>query len=106
MHAGLKEESPLKKVTSQMFLGEDNFIEKLRGFIRGKETLKEIPRVQRYVTRPSLEEMFKEKKVKGKPVYRAHVTYGYTLKEIAEHLGVHYTTISRAVKRVEDEREK
>jgi REP element-mobilizing transposase RayT len=107
VRAGVKEDSLLKKVTGQMFLGEDNFIEKLRGFIRGKETLKEIPRVQRYITRPSLEEMFKEKRVKDKTVkdktvYRAHVTYGYTLKEIAEYLGVHYTTISRAVKRVED----
>jgi REP element-mobilizing transposase RayT len=104
VHAGVKEESPLKKVTGQMFLGGDNFIEKLRGFIRGKETLKEIPRVQRYITRPSLEKMFRGKTVKDKTVYRAHVTYGYTLKEIAEYLGVYYTTISRAVKRVEDEK--
>jgi len=104
VRAGVKEDSLLKKVRGQMFLGEDNFIEKLRGFIRGKETLKEIPRVQRYITRPSLEKMFRGKRVKDKTVYRAHVTYGYTLKEIAEYLGVHYTTISRAVKRVEDEK--
>lgn len=104
VRAGLKEESPMKKVRGQMFLGEDNFIERLRGFIKGKETLKEIPRVQRYITRPTLEKIFKEKTVKDKAVYKAHVTCGYTLKEIAEYLGVHYTTISRAVKRVEDER--
>ncbi|MEK6582685.1 MAG: helix-turn-helix domain-containing protein [Nitrospirota bacterium] len=30
--------------------------------------------------------------------------YGYTLKDVAEHLGVHYATISRAVKRVEKRR--
>jgi len=27
--------------------------------IRGKETLKEIPRMQRYITRPSLEDILK-----------------------------------------------
>jgi DNA-binding NarL/FixJ family response regulator len=27
------------------------------------------------------------------------VRYGYTLKEIAGHLGVHYATVSRALKR-------
>jgi len=27
--------------------------------------------------------------------------YGYTLKEIAEHMDVHYTTVSRAINRIE-----
>ncbi|MBI5182128.1 MAG: helix-turn-helix domain-containing protein, partial [Nitrospirae bacterium] len=34
-------------------------------------------------------------------IYHAHVRYGYTLKEIADYLGIHYTTISKAVKEVE-----
>jgi DNA-binding MarR family transcriptional regulator len=32
--------------------------------------------------------------------------YGYTLKDIAEYIGVHYTTVSRAVKKIEREDEK
>jgi DNA-binding MarR family transcriptional regulator len=28
----------------------------------------------------------------------AHLSYGYTLKEIADHMGLHYTTVSKAVK--------
>jgi len=27
--------------------------------------------------------------------------YGYTLKDIAEYIGVHYTTVSRAIKKIE-----
>jgi len=34
-------------------------------------------------------------------IYIAHLEYAYTLKEIAEYLGIHYTTVSRAVKRTE-----
>ncbi|GAB6082842.1 hypothetical protein JCM30471_17560 [Desulfuromonas carbonis] len=34
-------------------------------------------------------------------VYRAYVDYGYAMKEIAEVLGAHYATVSRAVKRAE-----
>ena len=30
---------------------------------------------------------------------RAHLDYGYTLKQIALALGIHYTTVSRAIKR-------
>jgi len=32
--------------------------------------------------------------------------YGYTLKDIAEYIGVHYTTVSRVIKKIEREDEK
>ncbi len=34
-------------------------------------------------------------------IYIAYATYGYTLKEIADYLDVHYAIVSRAIKRVE-----
>jgi len=46
-------------------------------------------------------ETLKERKAGDKIIYGAYVRYGYTMKAIAEHLGLHYATISRAVKRVE-----
>ena len=39
-------------------------------------------------------------------MYEAHLQYGYTLKDIAEYIEVHYTTVSRAIKRIEGEEEK
>jgi DNA-binding MarR family transcriptional regulator len=39
-------------------------------------------------------------------MYEAHPQYGYALKEIAEYIGVHYSTVSRAIKRIEGEEEK
>ncbi len=35
-------------------------------------------------------------------MYAAHLQHCYTLKDIAEYLGVHYTTVSRAVNRIEE----
>ena len=76
--------------------------------MRGKENLKEIPRKQRYVTRPPLNELLKhkDKKSKDQAMYEAYLQYGYTLKDIAEYIGVHYTTVSRAIKKIEGEDEK
>jgi DNA-binding MarR family transcriptional regulator len=37
---------------------------------------------------------------------KAHLQYGYTFKDIAEYIGVHYTTVSRAIKKIEREDEK
>jgi len=39
-------------------------------------------------------------------MYEAHLQYGYTLKGILEYIGVHYITVSRAIKKVEGEDEK
>ena len=108
VHSGIKAESPLKAIKGQLFLGQENFIDKIKHLIRGKENLKEIPRKQRYVTRPPLNEVlkYKDKKSKDQAMYEAHQQYSYTLKDIAEYIGVHYTTVSRAIKKIEGEYEK
>jgi REP element-mobilizing transposase RayT len=106
---GIDKESPWETLKGQIFLGTDGFIKQLRGFLDEKEKIKEVPRLQRYVARPSLSGLFrgkkrkerKERKAEDKTIYSAYVRYGYTMKEIAEHLGIHYATISRAIKRVE-----
>jgi len=36
----------------------------------------------------------------------AHLQHGYTLKDIAEYIGLHYNTVSRVIKRIEEEDEK
>lgn len=106
MRAGLKAETLWKEIKGQLYLGDENFIDKIKKLIKNKETLKEIPKTQWYIAKPSLEDIFKHKNKKliDKAAYEAHVRYGYTLKDIAEHLDVHYATISRAVKRIEERR--
>jgi len=39
-------------------------------------------------------------------MYEAYLQYSYTLKDIAGFIGVHYTTVSRVIKRIEREDEK
>jgi len=106
--SGIKTESPLKAVKGQLFLGQDNFIDKINHLMSVKENLKEITKKQRYVTRPPLNEILKyqDKKSRDQAMYEAHQQYGYTLKDIAEYIGVHYTTASKVIKRIEGEDEK
>jgi len=60
------------------------------------------------MTRPPLNEVFKckYKESKDKVMYEAHLQYCYTLKVIAEYIGIHYSTVSRAIKKIEREYEK
>ena len=106
--SGIKTDLPLKLLKGQLFLGQDNFIDKIKHLMRGKEKLKEITKAQRYVTRPPLNEILpqEDKKLKNQAIYKAYLKYGYTLKEIAEYLGVHYSTVCRVIKRIEREDKK
>ncbi len=94
--------SPWKKVVGQLILGSEEFIEEMQVYLEKGASIKEIPRVQRVAGRPSLEELFLKGSVKSKTernalICKSHLEYCYTLKDIAECLGVHYTTVSRVV---------
>jgi len=104
---GLQGKSPWEALRGQILLGTEDFLARLRGPLRGKKGLKEVPRDQRYAARPALAEIFKEKKGgrerhNEEMIYRAYVDHGYRMVEIAEHLGVHYSSISRAIRRNEN----
>ena len=75
-------------------------------FLKDKDKIKEVSKIQRYVARPKLSEIFadnkiRDKKTRNQATYLAYIRDGYTFKEIAEYLNLHYTTISRSVREIE-----
>jgi REP element-mobilizing transposase RayT len=93
---------PWAKLRGQIFLGNDEFIRRHAGPERDK--MKEVPRVQRRVVRPTLDQIL-GKKAGGRSVGIAYREYGYRMNEIARHLGVHYATVSRRLKALESKRQ-
>jgi putative transposase len=67
-------------------------------YIRGRRDIQEIPRQQRYLNRPGLDELFRNKEKRNKLMYNAVVEHGYSQKEIADFLGLHYSTVSRLLR--------
>src|SRR3990172_9903147 len=101
---GIHTGSPWDDLQGQILLGEEGFIEKYKDLLSDKEQIQEIPRPQRYVSRPRLSKLLsKEDKTtrRNRQIYAAHVKYGYTLKEIADHIEIHYTKASKAIKSLE-----
>jgi len=100
---GLKNQvSPWQKLTGQVFLGSENFVARMRELLGDKQEIKEIPRVQRYPGRPPLDRLLaiiikRDRQQRNDQIVQAHITYGYTLKEIADCLDMHYTTVSKIV---------
>lgn len=100
--SGIGLDSPWPQLQSQLFLGKETFIEKLKDAIPEKTAVKEIPKLQRYANRPPLKEIFaawKTKKKRDEAIAASHLTYGYEQKEIANFLGLHYTTVSHVISR-------
>ena len=90
----------------QIILGEDSFTERFIGYIKGHNDIKEIPKTQRYINRQSLDNLFKrevlrDKNIRNDRILEAIEGHGYTQKEIADYLKMHYSTISRLVNKKE-----
>jgi len=94
--------SPWSAVRGQALLGSESFVETMRPLLEEKQTLKEIPRGQRLLHRPSLMQLFTnavraDKRLRDTIIRTAYVDYGYSMAMIANHADIHYSTVSKIV---------
>jgi len=92
------------EVRGQALLGEEGFVEKFADYLKKHKDVPEIPRSQRYTARPPFEKIFNEKVLanmvkRNKAVVTAVEEHGYRQREIADHLGMYFTSISRLLRR-------
>jgi len=95
---GISKPSIWEGVQAQVLLGDEEFVEKLKGYVKGYEKIAEIPRSQRYLSRPKLKALFEGGLTKSKRdarIVQAVNRYGYSQREVADFLDLHYATISR-----------
>jgi len=92
-------ETVWENLRGQICFGNDEFIES--HVPEGSGMLREIPRKQRLINRPPLEKVLTEEPA-SHAIAIAYREYGYKLKEIADCLGVHYSTVSRRLRRQEE----
>jgi putative transposase len=94
--------SPWEHVQGQVLLGSEQFVERLAPGLQDKRPFKEIPRQQRFAARPKLSQLFParsraDRARRNDAIRRAHLEHGYSLSEIGQAVGLHYSTISRIV---------
>ena len=97
---GMGSESIWSDVKAQGILGDADFVESLSDYVKGHKGIQEIPRSQRFINRSGLEAIFSErvmktKETRNRAIRTAVEEFGYRQKELAGHLGMHYSTISR-----------
>jgi len=105
VRAGIGKKPPWDEFDRQILLGSKGFVKQFEDLLKEKENSIEIPRQQRHAGRPDIKEIFAEgdniaKASRNEKIYEAHIKYGYTLKEVADYLGLHYTSVSKIVRRL------
>jgi REP element-mobilizing transposase RayT len=101
---GVSQKSIWKDVKAQSVLGEEEFTERFGEYVKGYQDIPEIPKAQRFLQRPSLCGLFKEKALpdllrRNEMIVKAIEEHGYSQREVADHLGMHFTSVSRIMRR-------
>ncbi len=98
---GIGEESPFEEIKEGLILGSPQFVDGLRELkTYSSELVKEIPRPQRMVNRPSLDELFGEIndiKERDRMIIFAKKRCGYLNTEIGKFVQLDDSTVSKIV---------
>ena len=89
--------SPWAQLKNQIYLGDDTFVESLQAFIDGDKELDEIPSSQRRPLPKEISVYEGETKSRNEAIVKAYLSGGYTLRELGNHFGLHYSTVSNII---------
>ena len=100
---GINKVGPFADIKEGLVLGFPQFIDWVRETHTPTEESKEVSRKERLIGRPTLEDLFSKEVLGGDKLMRnemmrlAHEKVGYSQREIADHVGLHYTWVSKII---------
>lgn len=95
---GIKADSPWANLKGQVFLGDEQFVNRMQANIRtGKDDV-QIPLAQRRPKPPSLAEIESRSPDRDAAIMTAYATGGYSYQQIADYFSLHFTTVGRIVR--------
>jgi hypothetical protein len=100
---GKNQPSPWGQLTNQVFLGSEHFVSALQARLEAGKDLSEIPVRQRRVPAKPLA-VYAARNDRDAAIADAYASGGYSMKEIGDHFGLHYSYISRIIRRIENTR--
>ena len=102
VRAGVGLPSLWGQLRNQIYLGDDKFVARMQKKIAPTDTLSEVPRAHRRAPAKPLAYYASHHSNQKSAMVAAYQSGGHTMKAIAEHFGLHYATVSRAVRQQEN----
>lgn len=97
---GVKAASPWLNLHGQVFLGDERFVERMQARMEaGIREDVQIPAVQRRVPALSLTDIEAGAESRNAAIVLAYATGAYSYQQIADHFGLHFTTVGKVVRR-------
>lgn len=96
VRAGVGLPSVWDDLRGQVFLGSEAFLDRMKAQLPEGD-LREVPRAQRRPRSPGLDD-YAARADRRRAMAQAYLSGNCTMREIAERFGVHYATVSRAVR--------
>ncbi len=97
VRAGVGLPSLWKDLTGQIYLGREAFVQQMAALAGKDRDALEVPRAQRRPQARPLSHFVDDCANPREGMVRAYATGDYTLAQVAQAFGVHYSTVSRAV---------
>ncbi|MDX8409689.1 MAG: transposase [Mariprofundales bacterium] len=88
-------------LNQQVYLGDDDFVERIKSGFSARNDFTEVPKAQWKSVSKRLDAYADGYDDRREAMARAYLEGGHRMNAIAKHFGVHYSTVSRAVKRTE-----
>lgn len=96
---GRNQPSPWEQLKNQIFLGDDAFVERMQADLDTAKDLREIPAGQRRPLAKPLRHYSETQGTRDDAIVAAYASGGYSMKEIGDHFGVHYSYVSKIISR-------
>ena len=96
---GIQAESPWSNLKGQVYLGDEHFVKRMQSNLQAStHDDVQIPGSQRRPPAVSLAEIERGAENRNAAIVRAYATGAYSYQQIADHFGVHFTTVGRVVR--------
>jgi REP element-mobilizing transposase RayT len=100
---GIGIDSPFDEIEQGIILGSPQFVQEVWRHGENTDDIKELPRADRIVGRPTLKDLFdRDMSLEDRnfAIVIAHIRCGYLLSEIARHLDLDQSTVGKISKRL------
>lgn len=90
--------TPWGQLKQQLFLGSDAFVGSVLGCLRAGSDLREVPQARARPVPKPLADFVRQYDDRNGAITAAYASGGYTLKDIGDYFGLHYSRVSKIVR--------
>lgn len=94
---GKNQPSIWEQLRNQIYIGNEDYVEKIQRKIVKDADISEIPASQRRLIPKSIEYYDQKHKERDQAMIATYQSGGYSMKDIADYFGLHYTSVSRII---------